>query len=699
MQIVRIVVVGAVVAAVVLGVNVSCTKNNYRGDMIDWIKTRNDIPALVPKTVTELQDRIARAKANALDTIKQIVEIDDAQRTFENTASALDKLASLSDLAIMLNVTEMLTMVSTDDQLREAAQKESVLMKEFLVENIGNNVQLYQALKNYDERKNAEQLTPEQQYFLQQTLDDFKRAGLDLPHDAQVRVIALKKELAQLSQQFDDAIAQDNRTIQATKEQLAGLDEDFINARAHTDEGLYTVGIDYPTFFKVMENCTVADTRKRLYEAYNNRAYPQNEQVLKQVIAKRDELAQELGFASYAHLNLDDSMVGTPERAQVFLDELIKRSAQKEQQEFDLLVKDLPASVTLTPAGKINPWDTAFVKNQYKKKYLAVDEEEIAQYFPMDKTIEGLLDVYRQFLGIELVEAPISGLWHPDVRLIELYASKDKKELLGYLLLDLYPRDNKFSHACEMGLLPSILLETGANKPGLALLICNFTKATADKPSLIPRDFVKTFFHEFGHGIHQLLGRTKIASFSGTQVKRDFVEMPSQMLEEWLWDKEILQKVSGHYKTGEPLSDDLITKINTLKNFDSGYFILRQAFLSQLALDYYAAGADKDVKQILRDLYRSILKNAVFVESNNMYANFGHLMGYGAQYYGYMWSKVFALDMFDQIRKQGLLNPEIGKKYIDDILAPGGSKDPNELLKNFLGREPSQEAFFKDLGI
>jgi len=175
--------------------------------------------------------------------------------------------------------------------------------------------------------------------------------------------------------------------------------------------------------------------------------------------------------------------------------------------------------------------------------------------------------------------------------------------------------------------------------------------------------------------------------------------MPSQMLEEWLWDTTILQQISSHYKTGEPLSADLIEKIGTLKHFDSGFFVLRQAFLAQLSLDYFKSGGNKDIKEMLRTLYQSILKNSMFAQENNSYASFGHLMGYGASYYGYMWSKVYALDMFNEIKNYGLLNLEIGKKYICSILAPGGSKDPNELLKDFLGREPNQEAFFRDLGI
>ncbi len=688
-----------------VGFIIGCERTSHstlseRSPLMNVVQKPADIAALFPKAVEELKDRVARAQEKALKAIQDILAVPNAERTWENTVKALDDITGKSDFVLMMNITQLLTMVTTDDALRKAAQELVVSMQAFVVENISNNVQLYKALKYYDEhQKQSDELAPDQAYFLKQTLADFKRTGLDLPEEKRAIVIQLQKELAQLSQEFEDNIAADNRTILATKEQLAGLDDDFINSLKKDDDGNYLVGIDYPTYMKVMENCRVADTRKRLSEAMSNHAYPINEPVLKKAIAKRDELAKILGFASYAHLNLDDSMVRSPERAQSFLDELIARSTKKEQQEFEKLVKALPESVTLTTDGKIYPWDSAFVKNEYKKKYLAIDEQEIAEFFPMEKTVEGLLDVYRQFLGLGLVTVPISGLWHPDVTLIAVYSSPDQTELLGYLLLDLYPRDNKFSHACEIGIIPSIKSGTEKDKPGLAVVIANFPKSTAEKPSLLSRHFVNTFFHEFGHALHHLLGRTAIASLSGTSVKRDFVEMPSQMLEEWLWDKDILKKISSHYKTGEPMSADLIDKICALKHFDSGWFVLRQAFLAQISLNYFKDGADKDMKSMWRNLAQSMLKNSVFVETNNSYASFGHLMGYGPSYYGYMWSKVFAQDLFNEILMHGLLNAQIGKKYICAILAPGGTKDPNELLRDFLGREPNQEAFFRDLGI
>ncbi|HEV2600881.1 MAG TPA: M3 family metallopeptidase [Candidatus Babeliales bacterium] len=668
-------------------------------DMMHRVKSREDIAALFPQTAQEFNERIMDVQQQAQQALDVIIQIPDEQRTFENTVAAFDYIIGASDFAIHLWIAKVLMLVAADDELREAAKAAARALEEFKVVQISDNVDLCRALQTYDASNNRGETTAEQDYYLKECLADFKRAGHDLSAEERAQIVQLKKELVELCQRFSSAIASDASRIYVTQEQLAGLSDDFIANVKRDDVGRCIIGVDYPTYGNVMQNCTIADTRKQLYTAFNNRAYPENEQTLQQMIAKRDQLAKLLGFASYAHLILDNAMIKTPERAQQFLDELMIRATKKAEQEFAARVSDLPESVTLTTDGKMQPWDSGFVLNQYKKTHLAVDEQEIADYFPMEQTIEGLLDVYRQFLGLEFVSASISGLWHEEVRLVEMYESPERKKLLGYLLLDLFPRPNKYSHACMETLIPAVISKSGQDTPAIAVVVANFTRPTADKPSLLSRWFVSTFFHEFGHAIHDLLGRTELAVCAGTHVKLDFVEMPSKMLEEWLWDAEILRKVSCHYKTGEPLPYESIEKIQQLKNFNSGFFVLFQTLGSQLSLDYFAAGADKDVQEISHTLNGRILPMFMDVEQDHHYASFSHLTEYGPQYYGYLLAGVFAYDLFEQIKKGGLLNSKIGKKYIKEILQPGGSKDPNELLFNFLGREPNSDAFFRNLGI
>ena len=233
----------------------------------------------------------------------------------------------------------------------------------------------------------------------------------------------------------------------------------------------------------------------------------------------------------------------------------------------------------------------------------------------------------------------------------------------------------------------------------VALVIANFPKATATEPALLKLGDVNTFFHEFGHALHELLGANTIASLSGTRTKTDFVELPSQMLEEWLGQEEILKNLGRHYQTGEPMPQEMITALQKLKQFGTGYFVQRQAYLSLMALDYFNAIEPFDVREKMEELAKRHISHVAYNPESHFYASFGHLNGYGAKYYGYLWSKVFALDLFEAIKSVGLLNPEIGTVYIQKVLAQGGAKDPNDMLIDFLGRVPNANAFFKNMGI
>ena len=295
---------------------------------------------------------------------------------------------------------------------------------------------------------------------------------------------------------------------------------------------MYRLGTDYPTFIPVMENCTVESTRHALWKIFVNRAYPRNSVVLKEIIALRDELATLLGFASYAHFNLDDEMAKNPETVDRFLDEIIIKCQPKVKQEIDLLLASLPVGIRLTDDGKMLPWDVSFIKESYKKRYLDIDEQKIAEYFPLEHTLSQLLDIYEQFFSITFKPVQLSGLWHKDVTGIAVFDAAGK-QLLGYLILDLFPRPYKYTHACEICIVKARNVQN-VRFPAVAVVLANFSQPTATRPALLQRSAVRTFFHEFGHALHEVLGATQLASLAGTNVKRDFVEMPSQMLEEWL---------------------------------------------------------------------------------------------------------------------------------------------------------------------
>ena len=661
------------------------------------VLTVREVIKLFPKKGSHIEKRAKSLIKQAKKRCKEIIAVSADERTYANTVRPLDNVLGVSDFAVFVNCMELLEMVSPEAEVREAAHDAFLQVKSFIVD-VRSNRRLYDAFKEYvDGAMQHEELSDEERYFIQETMREFKRSGLELPDDQLLHVKKLKKEIAELSLNFSQHIANDAGTIVVhDKDALAGLDEDFIDALKQTRNGRYILGVDYPTYHAVMQNCTVTQTRKALFEAFSSRAYPVNTPVLKELIAKRHELAVALGYENYAQYDLENQMVGTPARAQEFLNNLMQRAEIKEAQEFAVIANDLPTCVELID-GKFAPWDHTFVKEQYKKKMLAVDEHAIAEYFPMEKTIQGLLAIYEAFFSLTFEEVPIGKLWSNDVRLLQVY--DEQLDLLGYILLDLYPRAHKYSHACNVTLVPAVYDKDGKPNIALSAIVANFPKPTDNKPSLLNRSDVGTFFHEFGHALHGILGRTHVATLSGTATKIDFVELPSQMLEEWLWDKDMLKKVSEHYLTGEKLPDALIEKILATKHFDSGFFVQRQVFLANLSLTYFLFGANKDVQQLQKELMESIIKHVQYVPENHLFASFGHLTEYGAKYYGYLWSKVFALDVFSEIKKQGLLNPEIGKKYVQYIIGRGGSADPNQLLRDFLGREPNAKAFFADMGL
>lgn len=676
----------------------SCDRQKQKGDCVQINKVTSpaDLVKLFPQRADELTCRVAPVVRDAQKTLQEIIALPSAQRTFANTMGALDTVSSLSELATLRRVAVVIENTHPDEAMRKAAIEVGQTLDGFIIDNIVNNAQLYNACADYVEHnQKTEHLSDEQKYYCTERMKEFIRSGAHLPEDKRVLVRQLQKDLAQADQEFGTAIATDLKSIAVDEKGLQGLSASFIASLPRNADGSYRVGVDYPTYIAVMESCDIEDTRKRLYLAFSTRAYPSNDVLLKKVIQQRQQLATLLGFKSYADLELDGAMALSPDNVERFLYDMLMHAQSKAQQEFALLAQQLPDNVSLNPDGTLNPWSSAYVKAQYKKKHLALDETSLAEYFEMGRTIQGLFDIYQNFFDIKLTSTPTTGLWHSDVTLITL--STNDNTVLGYLLIDLYPRDNKYTHACEITVIPSVT--HNGNRPiAVAVVLANFPKPTTDKPSLMRRDDVKTFFHEFGHALHDILGRTRLGSHAGTSVKRDFVEMPSQMLEEWLTDSDVLKNLGKHYKTSQPLADDIITKIQSIKTFDSGDTVCRQVALARLSLACFMPGETKDPDQIYK-VWQKLTRPYIALDSGeHMPASFGHLMGYGSQYYSYLWSLVYALDLFNTIKSHGLTNKTIGKKYVTNIIGQGGSKDPNQLLHDFLGRAPMLQPFYAAMG-
>jgi len=662
--------------------------------MINRAITPQEISSLFNYSVDELDSLVncyidtMQSSVHAIETVRSL--------TYENTFQAFDKLF-LTDFIIFKNILMVLEMVHPEETMRNKAHQMNQKMVSFFITNVASNRKLYDTLMRFMAGADLKLLTSEQNYFIKNTILEFERDGLHLDEEKRNVIEGLKKDIAEASMSFERAIAEDKTILLIDKSDLQGVPDFFIQSLLQENSDLCQIRLDYPTVETILKSCTNQNVRKQIYCSFNNRAYPENDLHLRTLVNKRQELAELLGYQYFIDYDLVDQMAQKFETVDRFLTDLFIKSQKKGNAEFDLLYQ-LASEYRLDLAedGKLHPWDIAFLKEKYKEKNGLPDDQAIADYFPFEHTIQGLFKIYQYLFSIEFKQVSIDGLWDTNVRCIQVYT--DGGELLGNLLIDLFPRIGKYSHACHIDLIPACFVD-GKRQVGLSVVLANFSPAVGQRPSLLKLSEVKTFFHEFGHALHALLGATKIISLSGTNTKLDFVELPSQLLEEWLSDFDVLKKLSFHFQTGASLPDAVIKKIIELKNFDAASFVQRQIYLSRLALRIHAAEPHESFAIIARNLYQQYMRNIAWIDDLHMYCSFGHLGGYRSRYYSYLWSKVFAADIFQVFKRNGLENRYTGKLYVDTILKPGGTHDPNVMLYNFLGRQPTVEAFFRILDL
>ncbi len=663
-------------------------KPNAANKVLPILGTEQEIASFFPKTVEEIESKKNQWIKDFQDNLHQLLM--QKNHTYNRTVRLFD--ITYGKIALGASLMECITHVYPQAEMRKAAQEASIDLKKEMTASFYEHPEIYTILSDVPEKH----LSNKQRYFLEETKADLMRMGLGLSSEKRQKAKRLNDELASLGERFAENIRENRSTVLVTKEELAGMEENFIDSLQQDASGNYILTMDYPIVYPILSYCSVEKTRKRLFTTFAQRGYPQNIQVLEGMIQKREELAKILDFSSYAEYELSGEMVQTPERAKAFLDEMAEVLKKKQREEFATLTKDLPEGVVLNKEGQMQPWDISYAINSYIKKHYDIDTEAVKEYFPLESTIKGLLNVYQQFFAIKIEEISNAGLWSDEVRVLKIL-DPTAKQVYGYILLDLFPREGKYSHACEGTLIPAVNI--GKQKiPFLGYVICNFPRETSKTPSLLTHNNMTTFFHEFGHALHDVLGRTDLISTAGTSTKRDFVELPSQLLEEWLWDSEILQMCSSHYKTNEKIPQELIDKMVAAKNAFSGSFNMRQIMLSNYSLAIFSS-KDVGIQKLWRSLNASYRSEVALSMDDYFYLSFGHLDGYGARYYGYLWSKVFALDVFDVIKKGGLLNPQVGKRYVKEIIGQGGSQDPNVLLENFLKRPPSADAFYENIGV
>jgi thimet oligopeptidase len=649
-------------------------------------------------TPAELTQDCGDAKKRAESTLAQIASLPQTARTFDNTPWALDR--ALYDLSDHTAADTFLEQVAVSSATRDAANACDVLLSQFGVDAYSRE-DLYRAMKDYAAKK--EPLKGEDARLLEKTLLDFRRSGLELPARTRDEITNIHKTLAKLEADFGKNINEAKDYALLTKEQLDGVPADVL-AKLERDGDKYRVDVDYPTFFAVEENGRDPGARRALEVKFDDRAARLNLPIFAEALKLRLQAARLLGYATHAAYATEENMAKNPKVINAFLERLRAKLKPLGQDELDVLLAFKRAMEGRTSDGVLHAWDWRYYDNLLKRTKYEVDQEKVREYFPADLVVERMLEFYQKLLGVRFRQIPDAVTWHPDVKLFEITDASGGAPI-GYFYMDLFPREGKYKHAAAFQLITARRLTDGTYQKPVAAIVANLDKPSPDRPSLLNHngtnaDEVETIFHEFGHIMHQTLTKARYGRFSGANVARDFVEAPSQMLENFVWDPEVLSSISGHYKDhSKKLPKDLLDKMIAARDADVGLFNLRQLLFGTVDMAYHGKNPPSDTTK----LYGRVMKDVSLIpmtEGTHPEASFGHLMGgYDAGYYGYLWSKVYAQDMFSVFKAAGVVSPDVGRRYREEILEKGSSRDEMESLKAFLGREPSEDSFLESIGL
>jgi oligopeptidase A len=609
--------------------------------------------------------------------------------------------------------------VVNSDELRDAYNACLPLLSAYSTE-MGQNQDLYKAYKKLADSDEFANLSTEQKTAIEHALRDFRLAGIALEGEKKARYGEIKQRLSELTSKFGENVMDATQAwtkVITDKAELAGLPDSALalaqqQAQSKDKEG-YLFTLDFPSYFPVLTYCENRELRHEMYKAYLTRASDRysesggdnkfdNAEVMNEILALRHELANLLDFNNYAEYSVASKMAEEPQQVIDFLQDLANKAVPQAKQEFT----ELSAYAKETFGfDNLEPWDVSYCAEQLRQHKYSISQELIRPYLPIDTALKGMFETVTRLYGIKIEEQDSFDTYHDDVRFFHI--EKDG-ELIAKFYLDLYARDKKRGGAWMDECRVRRETAQGLQLP-VAYLVCNFSPAVGDKPALLTSDELTTLFHEFGHGLHHMLTQIKTAAVSGINgVAWDAVELPSQFMENWCWEKEALAFISGHYESGEPLPGELLEKMLAAKNFQSAMMMVRQLEFSlfdfRMHKEYQPGLADAEqanyIQGILDDV-RSQVAVVPIVDYNRFQNSFSHIFagGYAAGYYSYKWAEVLSADAFSLFEEEGIFNTKTGQSFLSEILQKGGSEEPAVLFERFRGRAPTTDALLKHCGI
>ncbi|CAM1353195.1 M3 family metallopeptidase [Tenacibaculum ascidiaceicola] len=640
----------------------------------------------------------------AKDEINAIIENPEAP-TFENTTVALDNTGNTLDRATSIFFN--LNSAETNEEIQKIAKDISPWLSEFRNDMILNE-ELFKRVKTVYDQLSVLNLTPEQEMLLDKQYKSFARNGANLNEDDKAELRKIDAELAKLSLQFGEHVLAETNAFElliTNEDDLAGLPESAKEAakelaNSKGKEG-WIITLDYPSYIPFMTYADNRELRKKLAIAFGKKGFQQNkynnEQVVKDIVTLRHKRANLLGYKTHAHFVLEERMAETPEKVMEFLNELLEKAKPAAQREF----KNLEAyAKKLDGIDQLQKWDGAYYSEKLKKELFNLDQELLKPYFKLENVIDGVFTVANKLYNLQFEEIDSIDKYHEDVK---TYAVTDTdSNFVSYFYADFHPRPGKRNGAW-MTSYKSQYRSNDTNERPQVSIVCNFTKPTQTKPSLLTFNEVTTLFHEFGHALHGMLANTTYKSLSGTSVSWDFVELPSQVLENWCYEKEALELFAKHYETGEVIPMEYVEKIKESASFHEGMQTLRQLSFGLLDMSWHSGDSPETITNVKEFETNAFAETKLYpdVAENCMSTSFSHIFqgGYSAGYYSYKWAEVLDADAFEYFKEEGIFNKEVADKFKNNVLSKGGTEEPMELYKRFRGREPKPDALLRRAGL